>query len=249
MKQLFVADLHLSPDHPRLVRGFLDLLQHYQGKIDELYILGDWFEAWIGDDDHSAWLDTIVDALQEFVAHGSKVFFMHGNRDFALGQRFMQRFDGQLLTQDTLSIAHPNIKVIVEHGDALCTDDEDYQRFRKIIRNKLLLNALLKLPLKLRRGIANYARRKSQQSQQQKESYIMDVNADAVKNRLAQYDVLLHGHTHRPAIHEYENGKKRYVLGDWREDTAKDCGEAVIALLDTRVMHDEQVIQLIHWKF
>ena len=244
MKQLFIADLHLSPDHPRLVRGFLDLLQHYQGQIDQLYILGDWFEAWIGDDDHSRWLDPIVGALQEFVAHGTQVFFMHGNRDFALGQGFMQRFGGQLLTQDTLSISHPTIKMIVEHGDALCTDDADYQRFRKIIRNKLLLNSLLKLPLKFRRDIANYARQKSKKSHQQKESYIMDVNDTAVQNRLKDHDILLHGHTHRPAMHEYDNGKKRYVLGDWREDSNKDCGEAVIALFD-----DAHGLQLIDWKF
>lgn len=244
MKQLFIADLHLSPDHPRLVRGFLDLLQHYQGQVDELYVLGDWFEAWIGDDDHSAWLDDIVEALQQFVAQGTQVFFMHGNRDFALGQGFMHRFNGQLLTQDTLSIKHPTIKIMVEHGDALCTDDTDYQRFRKIIRNKLLLNTLLKLPLTFRRGIANYARQKSKQSHQVKAHYIMDVNDIAVQNRLSQHDVLLHGHTHRPEIHHYANGKKRYVLGDWREDSNKDCGEAVIALFD-----DIHGLQLIDWKF
>ena len=244
MKQLFIADLHLSPNHPRLVRGFLDLLQNYQGQVDQLYILGDWFEAWIGDDDHSTWLDTIVAALQRFVAQGSQVFFMHGNRDFALGQRFMQRFGGQLLTQESLSIKHSSIKIIVEHGDALCTDDKDYQRFRKIIRNQLLLSTLLKLPLKFRRTIANFARQKSQQSHQQKESYIMDVNELAVQHKLKGHDILLHGHTHRPALHEYPNGKKRYVLGDWREDLASNSGEAVIALFD-----DKNGLELIDWKF
>ncbi len=244
MKQLFIADLHLSPDHPRLVRGFLDLLRHYQGQVDQLYILGDWFEAWIGDDDHSAWLDDIVKALQQFVAHGTQVFFMHGNRDFALGQSFMQRFGGTLISDDTLSIVHPQLKISVEHGDALCTDDTDYQRFRSIIRSKFVLTPLLKTPLILRRAIANYARQKSKQSHQLKASYIMDVNAEAVKNRLTEHDVLLHGHTHRPALHSHDDGKKRYVLGDWRDDKTNDCGEAVIALFD-----EEHGLQLIDWKF
>lgn len=243
MQQLFIADLHLSPDHPRLVRGFLDLLQHYQGKIDQLYILGDWFEAWIGDDDHSPWLDDIVQALQQFVAHGSQVFFMHGNRDFALGQKFMDRFGGQLINQENHSIPFGTQSIVLSHGDALCTDDKSYQRFRKIIRNKLLLSAILALPLNTRRKIATLARKNSKTNKVTKDSYIMDVNEQAVLNLLAEHDVLLHGHTHRPTIHKYESGKKRYVLGDWREDLNKNQGTAVIALLN------ETGLQLIDWNF
>lgn len=250
MQQLFIADLHLSPDHPRLVRGFLDLLVHYEGRIDQLYIVGDWFEAWLGDDDHSAWLDSIVKALQQFVAHGTQVFFMHGNRDFALGQQFMQRFDGQLIRTERLTIKNTGLTVMLEHGDALCTDDIAYQRFKKIIRHPLVMTTLLHLPLSLRRKVAQQARQKSKTSHQLKSADIMDVNEQAVATVLNQHDVLLHGHTHRPAIHAYSNGKKRVVLGDWREpdaeindstDSAK--GSAMIALLN------EQGIQLLEWQF
>ncbi|RYY78940.1 MAG: UDP-2,3-diacylglucosamine diphosphatase [Moraxellaceae bacterium] len=250
MQQLFIADLHLSPDHPRLVRGFLDLLIQYESAIDQLYIVGDWFEAWLGDDDHSAWLDGIVKALQQFVAHGTQVFFMHGNRDFTLGQQFMQRFDGQLIRTERLTIKNAGLTVVLEHGDALCTDDISYQRFKKIIRNPLVMTTLLHLPLTLRRKVAQQARQKSKASHQHKSAYIMDVNEQAVATVLNQHDVLLHGHTHRPAIHEYSNGKKRVVLGDWREPestasltTGLSYGSAMIALLN------EHGLQLLEWKF
>lgn len=249
MRQLFIADLHLSPNHPRLVRGFLDLLAHYQGGIDQLYILGDWFEAWLGDDDHSQWLDDIVHALQVFSAKGTKIFFMHGNRDFALGQQFMSCFGGQLITKERIIIENARQRIVLEHGDALCTDDISYQRFKKIIRNPLIINSLLYLPLSLRRKVAQQARQKSKASHQHKSAYIMDVNEQAVARALASNDILLHGHTHRPAIHEYSNGKKRVVLGDWRESEITDSttgstnGSAMIALLN------EQGLQLIEWKF
>lgn len=249
MRQLFIADLHLSPNHPRLVRGFLDLLAHYQGGIDQLYILGDWFEAWLGDDDHSIWLDDIVHALQVFSSDGTKIFFMHGNRDFALGQQFMSRFGGQLITKERITIENARQRIVLEHGDALCTDDVSYQRFKKIIRNPLIINSLLQLPLALRRKVAQQARQKSKASHQRKSAYIMDVNEQAVARALANNDILLHGHTHRPAIHEYSNGKKRVVLGDWRESKATDSttgstnGSAMIALLN------EQGLQLIEWQF
>ncbi len=242
MQQLFIADLHLSPDHPRLVRGFLDLLDHYQGKIDQLYILGDWFEAWIGDDDRSPWLDHIVQALKEFVAHGSQVFFMHGNRDFALGQKFMDRFGGQLIDEENHTIRFGTQSIVLSHGDALCTDDKSYQRFRKIIRNKLLLSAILALPLTTRRKIAELARKNSKTNKTIKNPYIMDVNEQAVQRIVAKHHILLHGHTHRPAIHEHQ-GKKRYVLGDWREDRITNQGTAVIALLN------ETGLQLVDWNF
>lgn len=239
MQQLFIADLHLSPNHPRLVRGFLDLLACYHSSIDQLYILGDWFEAWLGDDDDSVWLDALVDALQQFTAQGRQVFFMRGNRDFALGQQFMSRFGGQLITQEPMFIENAGLRIVLEHGDALCTDDVSYQRFKKIIRHPFILKALLGLPLPLRRRLAQKARQQSKASHQHKSAYIMDVNEQAVARALSKHDILLHGHTHRPAIHEYSHGKKRVVLGDWREDT----GEAMIALLD------KHGLQLTKWKF
>ncbi|MCU4412501.1 UDP-2,3-diacylglucosamine diphosphatase [Acinetobacter sp. WU_MDCI_Axc73] len=222
MTYLFIADLHLSPDHPRLIRGFLALLQHYQNKNTQLYILGDWFNAWIGDDYTAPWLDEIVAALKQFNAAGNRVYFQVGNRDFALGQDFLKQFNGILLP-DTYSIEIAGQQYRLEHGDALCTDDVGYQRFKKIIRNPYLVAFLKKTPLSFRQKLANGFRKKSRDNKQQKNYEIMDVNDHAVINALGDMDYLIHGHTHRPAIHSVEN-KLRIVLGDWREQS----GEAMI---------------------
>ncbi|MFW2076957.1 UDP-2,3-diacylglucosamine diphosphatase [Acinetobacter sp. ULE_I010] len=236
MTHLFIADLHLSPDHPRLVRGFLDLLQQYKNENTQLYILGDWFNAWIGDDYSAPWLDEIVNALKQFTNAGNQVFFLVGNRDFALGQKFLNQFNGKLLPDEfTLNIA--NKKFRIEHGDALCTDDVSYQRFKKIIRNPILLGILKSMPLSFRQKLANGFRKKSRESQQNKSYDIMDVNAQAVEKALSDVDVLIHGHTHRPEIHN-EFNKTRIVLGDWRERTS----EAIIL-----AVNDDGEWQSIQW--
>lgn len=223
MTYLFISDLHLSPDHPRLVRGFLALLQDYQQKQTQLYILGDWFNAWIGDDNRSAWLDEIVVALQKFTSQGNQVYFQVGNRDFALSQTFLNQFSGQLLPDITMLNIHGRIYRL-EHGDALCTDDVAYQRFKKIIRNPVLVFILRRTPLSFRKKLAEGFRQKSHASKQEKHYNIMDVNQHAVDAALKDVDVLIHGHTHRPMIHHEINNKQRIVLGDWREET----GEAMI---------------------
>ena len=218
MTYLFISDLHLSPDHPRLVRGFLALLEHYKNSNTQLYILGDWFNAWIGDDDSSAWLDQIVNELYSFAQSGNRIFFQVGNRDFALGQKFLNRFNGQLISDiDYLTIGQ--FKIRIEHGDALCTDDVSYQKFRKIIRNPFILGFLKSTPLSFRRKLANGFRKKSHQANQMKSYDIMDVNQQAVEHAMHDVDILIHGHTHRPEIHDV-HGKKRIVLGDWRENTS-----------------------------
>ena len=216
---LFIADLHLSPDHPRLVRGFLDLLRHYQDKNTRLYILGDWFNAWIGDDYSAPWLDEVISALKQFTDAGSQVYFLAGNRDFALGQKFLKKFNGILLSDvETLSLANLNIRL--EHGDLLCTDDVSYQKFRKVIRNPLLLGLLKKTPLSFRQKLASGFRKKSREANQVKSYDVMDVNQHAVETALQDADALIHGHTHRPKIHDVY-GKPRIVLGDWREHEAQ----------------------------
>lgn len=218
MTYLFISDLHLSPDHPRLVRGFLVLLDEYKNKNTQLYILGDWFNAWIGDDYTAPWLDEIVTALQSFSAAGNQIYFQVGNRDFALGQKFLDQFNAILLPDVyTLEINH--IKFRLEHGDALCTDDVAYQRFRKVIRNPVLLGLIKRTPLSFRQKLANGFRKKSSATKQLKSYDIMDVNAQAVESVIEQVDYLIHGHTHRPEIHQLQH-KQRIVLGDWREDTA-----------------------------
>ncbi|MFM6906638.1 MAG: UDP-2,3-diacylglucosamine diphosphatase [Acinetobacter tjernbergiae] len=218
MTYLFISDLHLSPDHPRLIRGFLALLKEYQNKNTQLYILGDWFNAWIGDDYTAPWLDEIVNALQAFAAAGNQVYFQVGNRDFALGQKFLNHFNGILLPDVyTLDIDHKKFRL--EHGDALCTDDIAYQRFRKVIRNPILLGFLKCTPLGFRQKLANGFRKKSSETKQMKSYDIMDVNTQAVESVIAPVDYLIHGHTHRPDIHHVLN-KQRIVLGDWRADSA-----------------------------
>ena len=219
MTYLFIADLHLSPNHPRLVRGFLDLLDAYQNKHTQLYILGDWFNAWIGDDYTAAWLDEVVARLKQFSQAGNQIYFIVGNRDFALGQKFLDQFSGQLLP-DVYTLHIGSQQVRLEHGDALCTDDVSYQKFRKIIRNPIILGILKKTPLAFRQKLAQGFRKKSQQANQIKSYDVMDVNADAVSQALQHADVLIHGHTHRPNIHN-EHGKPRIVLGDWRADAAQ----------------------------
>ena len=237
MTYLFIADLHLSPEHPRLVRGFLDLLIHYQNKNTQLYILGDWFNAWIGDDYSAAWLDEVVEALKQFHHAGNQIYFQVGNRDFALGQRFLKQFHASLLPDiDTLTIGHLHIRL--EHGDLLCTDDVSYQKFRKIIRNPLLLGFLKSMPLSFRQKLANGFRHKSAATKQVKSYAIMDVNQQAVVQAMQSVDVLIHGHTHRPNIHMVNN-KKRIVLGDWR------AHEAQILEIDDN--QPEQDLQLKTW--
>jgi UDP-2,3-diacylglucosamine hydrolase len=215
---LFISDLHLSPDHPRLVRGFLALLNEYQHKNTQLYVLGDWFNAWIGDDYTAPWLDEIVTALKKFSDAGNQIYFQVGNRDFALGQKFLNQFNGILLPDVyTLEINHQKFRL--EHGDALCTDDVAYQRFRKVIRNPILLGFLKCTPLSFRQKLANGFRKKSSETKQLKSYDIMDVNSQAVESVIEQVDYLIHGHTHRPEIHQLQN-KQRIVLGDWRADAA-----------------------------
>lgn len=238
MTHLFIADLHLSPDHPRLVRGFLDLLNAYQDKQTQLYILGDWFNAWIGDDYTAPWLDEIVARLKQFTASGNQIYFLVGNRDFALGQDFLNQFSGQLLPDvQILNIAGKKIRI--EHGDALCTDDVSYQRFRKIIRHPWLVGFLRKMPLSFRARLAQGFRKKSHEAQQFKSYEVMDVNQGAVKDALKDVDLLIHGHTHRANIHDVD-GKKRIVLGDWKEDTAQ-----ILELTDD----PEQEIKLKMWSY
>lgn len=219
MTYLFISDLHLSPEHPRLVRGFLALLAHYQTQHTQLYILGDWFNVWIGDDYSAPWLDEIIIALQNFTQAGNHIYFQAGNRDFALGQHFLNQFNGSLLPDvDTLNIN--NLQIRLEHGDLLCTDDVSYQKFRKIIRNPLLLGCLKRMPLRFRQKLANGFRQKSAETKQVKSYDIMDVNAHAVEHAIQSVDLLIHGHTHRPNIHDI-HGKQRIVLGDWREHEAQ----------------------------
>ncbi len=226
VRQVLISDLHLSPQEPALVQAFLALLDDCLAlpELKRLYILGDWFEVWLGDDTYLSlsqeerqihWLTPLIVKLKKLRVNGCEILVMHGNRDFLLGQPFCNLFGGELIYEPyNLIVGQQNYRL--EHGDALCTDDKKYQFFRRIMRNRLTQWYLLNKPLKERLAIANKMRQKSQQNNANKAASIMDVNDDAVIAAMTQSDALIHGHTHRPDIHQVINDKKRYVLGDWR---------------------------------
>lgn len=226
VRQVLISDLHLSPEEPALVQAFLALLDDCLAlpQLNRLFILGDWFEVWIGDDAYltlsedarqNHWLTPLIVKLKKLRVAGCEILVMHGNRDFLLGQPFCSLFGGELIYEPYyLTVGQQNYRL--EHGDALCTDDKKYQFFRKMMRHRLTQWYLLNKSLTKRLAIADKLRQKSQQNNANKAAYIMDVNEDTVIQAIADSDALLHGHTHRPAIHQATTDKKRYVLGDWR---------------------------------
>lgn len=220
MRTLFIADLHLSEQEPAITAGFLRFLQREAYQADALYILGDFFEYWIGDDDPQPLHREIASTLHDLTNSGVPCYFIHGNRDFLIGKRFAQECGMTLLPQEKrLSLyGHP---ILIMHGDTLCTDDVDYQRYRRKVNNPFIQKLFSWLPLRTRLNIAAKMRDRSQMTNDGKSEAIMDVNQQAVIEALErnQAEWLIHGHTHRPAIHNVDmpNGEhaKRAVLGAW----------------------------------
>ena len=221
---LFISDLHLEEGRPDITSALLGFLARNRAKCRALYILGDLFEVWIGDDDTSALGDRIADALQDFSQAGSDIFIVHGNRDFLLGESYAARC-GATLIPDSTTIATPIGPILILHGDDLCTDDVDYIQFRDMVRQPTWQQEFLAQPLAERRAFAEQARKQSEQATSTKENSIMDVNADAVLDRLrvCGQTLMIHGHTHRPKLHDIElvepisdkTKAMRLVLGDW----------------------------------
>lgn len=219
---LFISDLHLDARRPAVTRLFLDFLaeldpQHCAG----LYILGDLFEAWIGDDDDDAHNQQILAGLRATTERGVPISVMHGNRDFLIGAGFAQKTGCTLLADPTL-IDLDGTPTLLMHGDTLCTDDHEYLQFRQMVRNPDWQRQFLAKPLAERRQIAANLRETSRQRTGEKQAEIMDVSQLTVLETLQQHGVthLIHGHTHRPAIHQLTLGgqpAQRIVLGDWYE--------------------------------
>ncbi len=221
MTTLFVSDLHLEADRPDIADQFLKFLETEALHADALYILGDLFESWVGDDDpneHYAW---IKQGLRKLSRKNIPVFFMHGNRDFMIGADFAAETAITILPDPCITEIHGQ-KVLLSHGDAYCTDDVEYQAVRKMTRDPQWQAMMLAKPLEERLAFAEQARAASQAHSGNIDQNIADVNQNAIENALreAEVSLMLHGHTHRPAVHEFEiDGQPagRIVLGDWYE--------------------------------
>lgn len=216
---LFIADLHLAADRPDITAAFLRFLQDKAMQADALYILGDLFEVWIGDDNPEPLLAEVATALKTVSDNGVPVYFIHGNRDFFLRQHYANRCGMTLLAPHSVIDLYGR-KTLIMHGDSLCTLDIAYQKFRKWWNQPWWQFLMLGLPLALRQYLARKARQKSAQHKKQYSSTIMDVTPDEVTRVMLSHGVnrLIHGHTHRPAVHQLElSGKsaQRYVVGDW----------------------------------
>lgn len=222
---LFISDLHLSPDRPGTVALFLRFLVSRARSARQLYILGDLFDAWIGDDDDSPPGPAVRAGLRALTASGTACFLMHGNRDFLIGRRFA-RDTGCTLLRDPTRIDLDGTPTLLMHGDLLCTDDVAYQRFRRRMRNPLVQQLFLWRPLARRRALAADYRRRSGAATAMKAEGIMDVNQETVQAYLRRHGVqtLIHGHTHRPADHRLTLGGRevsRRVLAEWHLDHAE----------------------------
>ncbi len=218
---LFISDLHLDPQRPALTDLLLKFLEQPAWDAEALYILGDLFEAWIGDDDDAEPGSTVAAALRTLTKVGVPVYFLHGNRDFLLGERFAAASGVQLLPESVV-IELAGESVLLLHGDTLCIDDGEYQVFRAQVRHPAWQAQILALPLAQRRVLAGQLRETSRQVAQQKATDIIDVNLAEVDRVMRAHGVqrLIHGHTHRPAIHNFRldgQAARRAVLGDWQD--------------------------------
>lgn len=216
---LLISDLHLEEERPDISRAFLHFLDTRARQAEALYILGDFFEVWIGDDAMTPFQRGIALALRRLSDSGTRIYLMHGNRDFLLGKAFC-REAGCTLLGDPHVVSFNGESALLMHGDSLCTLDVGYQKMRRLLRNPLSLFILRNLPLNTRHKLARKLRSESRSQTRMKASDIVDVTPEEVQRVMAQYGVktLIHGHTHRPAVHDLEvNGQpgRRIVLGDW----------------------------------
>ncbi|WP_426417497.1 UDP-2,3-diacylglucosamine diphosphatase [Aestuariirhabdus sp. LZHN29] len=222
MTTLFISDLHLQEDCPAISRAFFHLLENPGSDIEALYILGDFFEYWVGDDGTTTYQKKVIEALKRFSEKVAPVYFMHGNRDLLIGQKFAKEAGCSILP-DPCVIDLYGTPTLLMHGDSLCTFDIAYQRFRRITRNPIVRWLVLHLPLSYRTSSIQKLRSRSQQQGPTKSREIMDVTQTEVERVMAQHNCqrLIHGHTHRPARHPLAiNGAsaERIVLGDWNQN-------------------------------
>ena len=222
---LFISDLHLSADHPHSMAEFQRFIASVAPRAEALYILGDLFEYWAGDDDlHDPFHARVIGALHGLAAHGTNVYLMHGTRDLLMGDALAQACHAKLLPDPTLLDLY-GTPTLISHGDTLCTDDIEYQQFRAQVHDAAFQRNFLDQPLAERKAYIEMLRRESTSAKQGKDTAIMDVNDDAVAALLREYRYprLIHGHTHRPNRHEHRvdgHSCERWVLSDWDQQAA-----------------------------
>ncbi|MEP0072478.1 MAG: UDP-2,3-diacylglucosamine diphosphatase [Marinomonas sp.] len=220
MIRYFISDLHLSDKRPDLIRAFVLMTKELiaQKETSELYILGDFYEAWIGDDFQADWNTTIENALLDVSQSGIPLYFLHGNRDFLIGDAWLARVGASLIQEQTLLTLEKG-SVLLTHGDEYCLEDVEYQKFRQTVRSSAWQTQILALPLEQRIALAAQLRNDSKSMATEKSMEIMDVTEAAIQSSLDAHHCknLIHGHTHRPNTHNTEN-TLRCVLGDWDQD-------------------------------
>lgn len=229
---LFISDLHLEPGKPEITLCFLNFLKNHALRAESLYILGDFFEVWVGDDDASPFNVSIIHALREITDHKIPVYLMPGNRDFLIGHQFAKQAGCQLLKDPTLIDLY-GVPTLLAHGDQLCTKDSKHQIFRKYTQHPIFRTIFLALPLWLRKKIARMIRQKSQKHTATTSYDLMDVTPEAVTSLLKKYGAsrLIHGHTHKPGVHVHDT-QQRFVLGDWHtHGSALRCDEKGCVLI------------------
>lgn len=220
-KTYFIADLHLSENRPHLLALFRQFMQEQAPQAEKLYILGDLFDFWIGDDEQSDLIREVQQLIRHLTEQGVPCYFQHGNRDFLIGKKFAKACGLTLLPTYHVIDLYGTLTLLC-HGDTLCVDDVKYQQYRKKVHQKWRQWLFLHLPLKVRLKIAEKIRTKSRQDKQVKSTEIMDVNADFVQQMFAKFHVtqMIHGHTHRQKHHEIPPHFHRIVLGDWGETSS-----------------------------
>jgi UDP-2,3-diacylglucosamine hydrolase len=229
MRTLFISDLHLHASRPHITRAFFRFLHEQTQNTKALYILGDFFDAWIGDDDDTPLNHEVAIELKALSERGTQIYLMHGNRDFLLGTQFAQAAGAHLIAESTI-IELLGTPTLLLHGDELCTGDTEYIAFRKQVRSPQWQQHILAQPLAARRALAAQLREKSEAMNSLKADDIMDVSQDEVTRVMTSAGVtrLIHGHTHRPAQHAFTINSKqaeRWVLGDWHDKGWAICAK------------------------
>ncbi|RDH84448.1 MAG: UDP-2,3-diacylglucosamine diphosphatase [endosymbiont of Galathealinum brachiosum] len=238
-KHLFISDLHLAPERPDIIQLFVEFMNNQAAQAESLYILGDLVEYWLGDDDDAEGLNAAFNAMKKQSDNGLNIYLMHGNRDFLMGEDLAKRAGCKLIHEPYIANLN-NSPALLLHGDVLCTDDLRYLELRKVLRSSAWKDDFLSKTLDDRKQIAEGLRQQSKDDTQSKSSDIMDVNKNAVIDAFIDNHVslMIHGHTHRPAIHNVDiNNKpaKRIVLGDWYSQGS------VLEIDDSNTYHLSQI--------